>query len=735
MTVAYTAPGVYVRELQPGSRTITGVSTSLTAFVGPARRGPVDTPTRIFSFADFERSFGGLWAHSPMSQAVRQYFASGGSEALIVRVVNRDAVGGNAAARASVVLPSATGTMTLRATADALALPGLHHLTLTVGAVAGPTFDLTVQARDANGTVLSGTGGDFEYTVGLDVSGDVAADLAAATTTATEAITLVELVTDAMTVVPDAGTVTSYADAGVHYATLSATTGLTLTATAGATALVGFDRLRLRVVGTGGTTFGVLVQALDASGTVLDDGGSPAEYTVGLDAAGGIPAALAGAQTTNGTTLVSAAGGIAQPPTDGVYETSQVGLAHVARLSVGLALAARNEGAWGNRLRAAVSVLDASAGAFHLVLSEVDADGEVVATEVFYNLTLGAADTRSVEQVLALESRLGVVAGTVPSDPPAYTAAPISLIGGEDGAAPRLFEDVQGNALGKTGMQALRDADLFNLLCIPLDSWSSATQPEVDLWQAGATLCEELRAVLLVDPPREWTDAAAAATAASTFSPRSANAALYFPRVFMADPLAEGRIRDFPPCGVVAGVIARTDAERGIWKAPAGTEATLRGVPALGVKMTDAQQGTLNPLGINCLRSLPVYGPVVWGARTLHGADALASQWKYLPVRRLALYLEESLRRGTQWAVFEPNAEPLWGQLRLNIGSFMQGMFREGAFAGTSARTAYFVKCDAETTPPEDVARGIVNVVIGFAPLRPAEFVIIKLQQITAQAD
>jgi hypothetical protein len=145
--------------------------------------------------------------------------------------------------------------------------------------------------------------------------------------------------------------------------------------------------------------------------------------------------------------------------------------------------------------------------------------------------------------------------------------------------------------------------------------------------------------------------------------------------------------------------------------------------------MTDLQNGILNQVGLNCLRSFPVTGHVLWGARTLAGADALASEWKYVPVRRLALFLEESLYRGTQWVVFEPNDEPLWAQIRLNIGAFMQNLFRQGAFQGSSPRDAYFVKCDRETTTQNDIDRGIVNIIVGFAPLKPAEFVVIKIQQ------
>ncbi|HVO70896.1 MAG TPA: phage tail sheath C-terminal domain-containing protein, partial [Aggregatilineaceae bacterium] len=139
--------------------------------------------------------------------------------------------------------------------------------------------------------------------------------------------------------------------------------------------------------------------------------------------------------------------------------------------------------------------------------------------------------------------------------------------------------------------------------------------------------------------------------------------------------------------------------------------------------------------GINCFRSFPASGRVVWGSRTLQGADQLASEWKYIPVRRVANYIELSLLRGTQWVVFEPNDEPLWAQIRLNVGAFMHDLFRQGAFQGTSPREAYFVKCDKETTTQSDINKGIVNIVVGFAPLKPAEFVIIQLQQMAGQIE
>jgi phage tail sheath protein FI len=210
-------------------------------------------------------------------------------------------------------------------------------------------------------------------------------------------------------------------------------------------------------------------------------------------------------------------------------------------------------------------------------------------------------------------------------------------------------------------------------------------------------------------------------------------AAAYFPRIKLPDPLNNLQLRTFAPCGVVAKLYARTDSTRCVWKAPAGVDATLDGVQGMVYQLTDNEQGALNPLGLNCFRIFPIYGPVAWGARTIAGADAAASEWKYVPVRRLALYLEESLYRRIQWVVFESNDEPLWAQIRLNLGAFMHTLFLQGAFQGNTPQKAYIVKCDSETTTQDDINRGVVNILVGFASLKPAEFVVIKIQQMAEQ--
>jgi phage tail sheath protein FI len=187
------------------------------------------------------------------------------------------------------------------------------------------------------------------------------------------------------------------------------------------------------------------------------------------------------------------------------------------------------------------------------------------------------------------------------------------------------------------------------------------------------------------------------------------------------------------PSGAIAGLMARTDADRGVWKAPAGTDADLRGILGLEVKLTDMENGVLNKLAVNCLREFPG-SYVCWGSRTMDGYDNnTKDDWKYIPVRRLTLFLEESLFRGTKWVVFEPNDEPLWAKIRMNVGAFMMRLFKQGAFQGSTPDKAFYVKCDNETTPQADINLGIVNIEVGFAPLKPAEFVIIKIQQMVGE--
>ena len=275
--------------------------------------------------------------------------------------------------------------------------------------------------------------------------------------------------------------------------------------------------------------------------------------------------------------------------------------------------------------------------------------------------------------------------------------------------------------------------DIFNLLVIPIGSGQDGATTKAILSEASK-LCQRRRAMLVIDAPPEWsaglTDGELGRTIAGFRQSLVADhCAVFLPRV---QPRTEGVTVMAGVSGAIAGLMARMDATRGVWKAPAGIETDIRGIVGLERDLTDSENGVLNKRGINVVRRFPE-GIVNWGARTLAGDDDLASDWKYIPVRRMALFIEESLFRGTKWVVFEPNDEPLWAQIRANVGAFMHDLFRKGAFQGKSPKEAYFVKCDKEMTTQTDRDRGVVNILVGFAPLKPAEFVMLKITQLAGK--
>jgi phage tail sheath protein FI len=287
---------------------------------------------------------------------------------------------------------------------------------------------------------------------------------------------------------------------------------------------------------------------------------------------------------------------------------------------------------------------------------------------------------------------------------------------GTDGTA-NLTETSFSNTF--TRLDAITD---FSLLAVP----GEGTPAMADLGM-GYAANRPLQDVFYLAETADHDDSAAEAqTFRNQLTTANSYGALYFPWVRALDPTGASRSPILlPPSGYVAGLYARIDSTRGVWKAPAGTEASLNGVVGLAAELTDVQHGTLNPLGVDVIRRFPGAGVVVFGARTIT-SDA---QWRYVPVRRTAIMLRVSIYNGIQFAVFEPNDEPLWAQLRLNVGAFMTRLFRQGAFQGSTPSQAFFVKCDAETTTQADIDAGVVNVLVGFAPLKPAEFVVVKISQ------
>lgn len=405
-----------------------------------------------------------------------------------------------------------------------------------------------------------------------------------------------------------------------------------------------------------------------------------------------------------------------------------------------LNLSASNPGEWGRNLRVTIvrhgDRFDLSVIEINPAITALDDPARIVRREEFFDLSVVTDDSRRVDNVIAAASTLIVVTQRPGAAPTAVNEAP--LTGGSHGTTP-------AQADYEAGLTRLERSGGVSMVCLAgpqrqtVPPQSSNDVP-LGAWESALTWCARMRAMLLVDPPASWSGGTPSAnlTAAAALTDRTslthANAVFYYPNLEIADPLRSGRPMPLGPASTAAGVIARTDGTRGVWKAPAGADAAITGLLGLGASLDDAGGGRLNQVGVNAIRSFRDTGAVLWGARSAVGANTRASQWKYLPVRRLALHIEESLVQGLQWVVFEPNDEKLWAQLRLNVGAFMNDLFRQGAFQGRRASEAYFVKCDGETTFPSDVNRGIVNVVVGFAPLKPAEFVVLQFQQILRAA-
>jgi Bacteriophage tail sheath protein len=432
-----------------------------------------------------------------------------------------------------------------------------------------------------------------------------------------------------------------------------------------------------------------------------------------------------------------------------------------------LNISAANQGKWGNRIWIVVSPSsDGDANNFKLQVmygtTAAEAVGNVVETydNVTFNgsptLSPGAANPSSyVRQVVNAASEYIAITADVTARPANINVnlkanpavLPAQLANGNDGhtstvnfiGAPATDSNVTG-----TGIFALDKITDVSLIAIP-------GQGDVITVNAGIDYCKNMRPLqdcffigdmgTLPNVTQARTDngrpSIATIADARTFATTGIGGqidkaagdygAVYFPWIYAPDPIGQGRNPKIllPPSGFIAGIYARTDNARGVFKAPAGTEAGVAGALAPFVAVSDVEQDQLNPILVNVIRSVPGSGLVVWGTRTI-GSDA---SWRYIPVRRMAIFLRVSIYNGIQWAVFEPNDEPLWSSLRLNIRAFMLTQFRAGAFQGSKPDDAFFVLCDSTTTTQQDIDNGVVNILVGFAPLKPAEFVVLKLSQ------
>lgn len=329
--------------------------------------------------------------------------------------------------------------------------------------------------------------------------------------------------------------------------------------------------------------------------------------------------------------------------------------------------------------------------------------------------------------------------------------------GGRGSAAPSSSAPVGQPAQPPTGpLLDLIAPQVFNLLCIPDLVWLGPDQG--DAYQVAHKYAAAHQAFLLVDPPPpsiavdgtlrpDWSQGltltpidnvgtstqalhnlAGSWGGAAILNATNDCGALYYPWLIIPDPTQTGAQVCVPPSGTVAGIYAATDASRGVWKAPAGVDAALAGVNGLAdTSINDTVNGTLNVLGVNIIRTFPIYGTVVWGSRTLAGSDLADNPWKYVPVRRLTDFIEQSLIQSLRWAIFEPNGPSLWGTISMEVGAFMSGLYSQGAFSGATAAQAYQVVCDATTTSAADMLAGIVRVFVGFQPVEPAEFVVLNI--------
>jgi hypothetical protein len=652
--------------------TIAGVATSIAAFVGYTARGIDNRAQAVYSFGDFERLYGGLASNSEVSYAVQQFFTNGGTQAYVVRTPMHYPTSGTPVPYAEVAI--AGGALTFAA--------------LSSGQWANNQLLVDVDVQGLDLSVATGDPLAFNLTI---------TDLMDGTSEYFPSITLNSAAQNFVAAVvndPDNGS-----------QLVSVTTNLPVSPTAlAATGILG---TALTITGAGS------VDATLGGGTATANADCNLMLTLPHIAATPVTIKVIG----NGNSIPQTVSGLASQLQQAINNWL---LVNVPGASVSCAAAPSGTGT-GIRVNALLpNQPDA------VITFGSPASGHDAATA----LGLKTPAHANVAHYALGGSTLHPLAD--------ITCTPATAPSGLPQSA-----ELIGDPLAFTGIYALTKVDLFNLLSIPeaarsLPGNPNAADPNinaVEIYSAAIALCDQRRAMLLIDPPPNVTTVAGAVDwKSSGVGVVDANGAAFWPRLRLADALNNGQLRTFAPSGVVAGVYARTDAARGVWKAPAGIEATLNGVQTMTYNLSDQENGSLNPLGLNCFRTFPLYGPLLWGARTLRGADALTDQWKYVPVRRTALFLEESLYRGTKWVVFEPNDEPLWAAIRLNVGSFMDSLFKKGAFQGVTASQAYFVKCDKETTTQQDIDSGIVNILVGFAPLKPAEFVVIQIEQLTGQA-
>jgi phage tail sheath protein FI len=682
MPVSTSYPGIYIQELPSQSHTITPAPTSITVFVGythPFKTTvPWGTPALIFSFTDYERLFGGLYAtpsvDGNVAYAVHQFFLNGGSQAYVVPLQPQ-------------VLRPETPYTTLPAHEvffpATSRLPVGGNMTFTALEPADTANPITVTFSNQNTAATS-------VTTPAAVVGYSVADITITYGSKTEVFR---------------GVSTDFANSGTkanYIANALANSKIVSLSQTAAPAIAQYP-------------YGVFPPYSGTTPPLLPPP-PPQSYTLSYQPAiatipntqvtfvAKVPVTTAAPLTVTFTTQVTF------DATAGGYDTADI------TITSGTATPEHFSAVTSTNI---VSVLNNATTGSALVS---------VTTAPLPYVTTGAFPPVSPVPTVQIPASTQKLSLLTPQLAPYFSSAD--------------FIDV---------LQASTPLDkvsVFNIMAIPGIT-------DIGVLSAAVAFCEGKRAFLIMDPPPKdlsthslsapWPDVTGvdtlvvavtqAAPNVLSLIPQSVNAALYFPYLASPDPVT-GQTINLPPSGTVAGIYARTDQNRGVWKAPAGLETTINNISGVvpGGVMTDMQAGVLNQNAVNAIRTFAGAGTVVFGARTVAATNPSFQQWTYVPVRRMALFIEQTLYANLGWVVFEPNDVPLWNAVKSTIERFMLSLFRQGAFQGTSPSQAFLVKCDSSTTTQDDIDNGKVNVLVGFAPLKPAEFVIIQITQLAGQA-
>lgn len=779
----YLHPGVYIEEIPSGSRPIEASSTSVTAFVGRVPKGPVGEAVLIQTRDEYVRDFGDIASEDDaMGLAVRAFYLNGGKDAYICRLASEDPP---TAAAASTVQGQDVGgqnVIAIRATsvgewgndvyyrivkADQDAL----MFDLEVGHqedgefVVDETFSgLTMNDQDDN-YALTAVNGNSDYV-------EIALEPAADADDAAEQYQQGSLTGGEMDGANDA-----------FSANMSGQTSLTLNINGLGARQVTIDAATLGLAGADNQTDGDAVAAaiqtavtafgLQAAYTGFtcgyagqrfsltsgEEGPSSGVTVYDGDGGGGDLGGFLRLSSLSRATLTGAA---LDDANDMLFSTGIAGTVTlelnvddhgnetVSLLDADLGLEGGHDadaGRVAQAIRDAVRAINTSVAAYK------DFDCEYDTGTNRFILTSGSSASRT-SSLTVTNDPLPALAGLL-----GLNAADTTLVEGreiEHGTARVIPQQVlgtleAGEQLQGGGEAAPASADyssFFNqtlrkvrdvgIIVLSGEYWAADGSGSA-IVSAALAHCEAMKnRILLVSPPPN-VELEQAAQVDQMALPTSTYSVLYYPWIKVANPFYNAETNPnadttltIAPSAFAAGMMAKIDGRRGVWKAPAGVETQLLGIAGLEFTVEDGEQDQLNPLGVNCIRTLPGFGSVIWGSRTL--STKADPEWRYVPVRRTAIFIERSIYEGIQWAVFEPNDHRLWASLRTNIDSFMNGLFRGGAFQGEKASDAYFVRCGlGDTMTQGDIDRGQVIVIVGFAPRKPAEFVIVRIQQKVAQ--